>query len=216
MRYVKRAHIPKSLAKYGEQWTKELLDEIGKKGDYSKVDTVFKNKYQQEDVKRALETMYTSHCCYCESIIGINTYGRIEHLRPKSLPQFYKDTFQWNNLHWCCEICNTSYKRAKWDFEYPILDPSSDNIAAHLRLNLQTGEYEEIDGDLRARTTINHTGLNREPLVKARRKIILRVLKGYKVYRQCGKGKDYLSELKDLKEDISFPSIYDTLITYLS
>lgn len=215
MRTVKRTDKPKSLALHGEQWTRELLNEIEEKGDYSKVGAKFKDKYRQKDVKEALEKMYANHCCYCESIIGVSTYGRIEHLKPKSLPQFYKDTFEWDNLHWCCEICNTSYKKAKWDFEYPILDPSSDQIDGHLKLNLQTGIYEEIGEDLRAKTTIEHTGMNRETLVKARRKMIQRILKNYKVYRQCGKGADYLEGLKELKEDISFPSVCDALITYL-
>lgn len=216
MRTVKRTEKPQSLIDHGEQWTKELLDEIKKKGEYSKVGAEFKDKYRQKDIKEALDKMYSGHCCYCESIIGVSTYGRIEHLKPKSLPQFYQYTFEWSNLHWCCEICNTSYKKTNWNFDYPILDPSSDPIDSYLQLNLQTGEYEEIDGDLRARTTIDHTGLNRDPLVSARRKVIQRILKNYKVYRQSGKGADYLSDLKELKEDISFPSVCDALITYLS
>lgn len=143
MRFVKRTEKPLSLSLYAEQWTKDLLAQIEDKGSYSKVDSEYKERYRQEDVKKALEMMYTGHCCYCESIIGISTYGRIEHLKPKSLAQFHKYSFEWDNLHWCCEICNTSYKKQKWNFEYPILDPSFDNIEDYLRMNLQMGEYEE-------------------------------------------------------------------------
>ncbi len=216
MRFVKRTDKPYSLVVYGMQWTKELLDEIKKKGDYARVREEIKNRYRQADIKEALERMYSSHCCYCESIIGVNTYGRIEHLKPKSLPQFYKYAFDWNNLHWCCEVCNTGYKRTNWNFENPILDPSADDIAAYLRINLQTAEYEAIDGNLRAKTTIEHTGLNREPLVKARKKMIQRILKNYKVYRQSGKDSEYLSKLRELKEDISFPDVCDALLTYFA
>lgn len=215
MRRVKRPKKPLSLSLYAEQWTEELLEQIKSKGSYSKVDTEYKERYRQEDVKEALEKMYTCHCCYCESIIGISTYGRIEHLKPKSLVQFYKYTFDWNNLHWCCEVCNTSYKKAKWNFEHPLLDPSSDDITAYLRLNLQTGEYEEIDGNLRARTTIEDTGLNREKLVKARRRIIVRVMKEFKIHREYGDAQMFLMELRELAEDLSFPGLYDELITYL-
>lgn len=216
MRFVKRTEKPLSLSLHAEQWTRELLAQIEEKGAYSKVDAVYKDRYRQKDVRNALEEMYTSHCCYCESIIGISTYGRIEHLRPKSLARFHQYAFDWNNLHWCCEVCNTSYKKAKWNFEHPILDPSADDINAYLKLNLQTGEYEEIDGNPRARTTIADTGLNRKELVKARRWIIVRVIKDFKAHRQCGDAQTFLTELRELMEDISFPSLYDELITYLS
>lgn len=216
MRLVKRTEKPLSLSLYAEQWTKELLAQIEDKGSYAKVDTEYKERYRQEDVKKALEMMYTDHCCYCEAIIGISTYGRIEHLKPKSLAQFHKYSFDWDNLHWCCEVCNTSYKKQKWNFEYPILDPSLDNVKEYLRMNLQMGEYEEIDGNPRARTTIEDTGLNREKLVRARRRVVVRIVKGFKAYQQCGNERAFLSELKELMEDMNFPSLYEELITYLS
>lgn len=215
MRKVERLPEPDSLKEHAEEWTKELMNEIQAKGSYDKADKNIKDKYRQEDVKRTLETMYNKHCCYCESVIGISSYGRIEHLRPKSLPQFYELAFDWDNLHWCCEICNTSYKKARWNFQFPILDPSKDEISQFLRLNLTTGEYEDIGNDRRAKTTIAHTGINREELVKARRRIIIRFLKDYKVHLKCGDAKAFCDEWEILKEDMSFPSLYDELITSL-
>ena len=87
MRKVTRGPQPDSLKKHAIQWTKDLLAEIKRTGDYAKVDSSYKTKYNQEDVKDALKKMYKNRCCYCESLLGIQTYGRIEHLRPKSLPQ---------------------------------------------------------------------------------------------------------------------------------
>lgn len=216
MRYVERTEKPLSLSLYAERWTKELLAQIEDKGSYSKVDAEYKERYRQEDVKKALERLYTGHCCYCESIIGISTYGRIEHLKPKSLVQFHKYSFEWDNLHWCCEICNTSYKKQKWNFEYPILDPSLDHIEEYLCMNLQTGEYEVIDDNQRAKTTIEDTGLNREMLVKARRRVVLRIIKDFKAHQQCGNAQTFLEELREVMEDMNFPSLYKDLITYLS
>ena len=216
MRFVKRTEKPFSLSEHDAQWTQELLSQIEEKGSYAKVDDEYKDRYRQKDVKTALEKMYSGHCCYCESIIGISTYGRIEHLKPKSLPAFHKYSFDWNNLHWSCEVCNTSYKKTKWNFEHPILDPSKDDIKSYLRMNLQTGEYEEINENPRAKTTIEDTGLNRERLVRARRRIIVRFIKDFKAHRQCGDEKLFLSEWKELVDDMSFPSLYDELITYLT
>lgn len=212
MRRVIRSRKPDSLKNNAEQWTEDLLNEIASKGSYAKAEDRFKNRYRQEDIKNTLERMYTRHCCYCESIIGVSIYGKIEHLRPKSLPEFYRYTFEWENLHWCCEICNTGYKRARWNFQYPILDPAKDEIEKYIRLNLTTGEYEEIEGDRRARTTILHTGMNRDELVKARRRIVIRFLKDYKAHLKAGSGEEFCDEWQILKEDMSYPSLYEELI----
>lgn len=215
MRKVKRLPKPDSLRNNSEMWTKELLAEIDRVGSYTKVDDSFKNKYRQKDVQSALEKMYRKHCCYCESIVGTSTYGRIEHLKPKSLPDFYKYTFDWENMHWCCEICNTSYKKAKWNFQHPILDPSKEQIDIFLKLNLVTGEYEAIEGDKRAETTIKHTGMNRETLTKARRRIIIHFMKDYQVYCKCGAKKEFCEQWEMLKEDFDYPSLYDALLNFV-
>lgn len=213
MRKVSRFPQPESLKRHSAQWTRELMDEIDKQGSYAKVNDSFKNKYRQDDVKETLEKMYKKHCCYCEAIVGLSSYGRIEHLKPKSIPQFYQYTFEWDNLHWCCEICNTSYKKAKWDFQHPILDPSKDDIDRFLKLNLTTGEYEVINHSKRALTTINHTGMNRESLVRARRKRIIRFLKDYKAHKSCGDARAFCDEWIILKEDMDYPSLYEELMS---
>ncbi len=213
MKKVNRLAQPESLRMHAVQWTKELLDEIDKKGSYAKADDSFKHKYRQADVRETLEKMYKKHCCYCESVVGTSSYGRIEHLKPKSIPEFYSYAFAWDNLHWCCEICNTSYKKAKWDFQHPILDPSKEDIGKFLRLNLTTGKYEEIGNHKRAHTTICHTGMNRENLVRARRRIIIRFLKDYKAHRSCGNGEEFCHEWESLKDDMDFPGLYEILIS---
>ena len=184
MRKVTRPECPESLKAHADKWTKELLQEISKvNNDYSKVPDNFKNKYKQNDVKEALRNMYTNHCCYCESRTGISSYGHIEHLKPKGLKEFHHLSFDWHNLHWCCEICNTSYKKTNWDFENPILDPSKDEIKDYLKLNLNTGKYEAIENNPRASTTILHTGLNRDELVEARKQLIIKLCKDYNIYK---------------------------------
>lgn len=216
MRKVTRTECPKSLQDNAATWTKELLDEISKQNNnYAKVDKTFINRYNKSDVKEALSKMYTNHCCYCESLLGIQTYGRIEHLKPKSNKNFYHLTFDWNNLHWCCEVCNTSYKKTNWNYKKPILDPSKDEISDYLRLNLTTGEYIAINNNPRAETTKLHTGLNREQLVKARQKLILDIVKRYKSYEDSSKAEEFLKDIISLKEDFDYPSLKDTVVAYL-
>lgn len=55
----------------------------------------------------------------------------------------------------------------------PILSPTLDIIEDYLTVNLNTAEIIAIDGNKRALTTINHTGLNREGLIEARLKLIV-------------------------------------------
>lgn len=208
MRKVIRPEQPKSLKDNAKFWTDALLAEIARTGNYSKVNDSFKNKYNQQDIKESLSKMYNNHCCYCECLIGIQTYGRIEHLKPKSLPQFYDQIYEWNNMHWACEICNTSYKRVNWDDCNPILDPSKDNIALFLALDLTTGEYYAVNNNKRALTTIKHTGINREKLVVARRRLIIQLCKNYKRWMQCDEGRKFIEEVVKDREDYDFPSVF--------
>ncbi|MFR5116240.1 MAG: hypothetical protein ACLTDV_03870 [Eubacterium sp.] len=103
---------------------KDLLEEINRVGVYAKkVPDSIKNKYNQTD-KKLLQLKCIKCCCYCEGILGEQTYGRIEHLRPKATATVYDLTFSYRIIpHWCCERCNT---KNKWNEENPILDPAKD------------------------------------------------------------------------------------------
>ena len=51
MKSVKRLDEPQSLKQNAAVWTQELLNEIARVGNYSKVSDSFKGKYNQSDVK---------------------------------------------------------------------------------------------------------------------------------------------------------------------
>lgn len=174
MKKVDRTSIPLSLKQNGASWTQALVNEVKIKGVYKDVDDSFKTKYKQQDVQRALEAMYYEKCCYCEQIIGAESYEHIEHLRPKSNLAFHHLAFEWNNLHWSCPKCNMA-KKAQWDWNNPILDPTVDDPRQHLTLNLITGEL--VSKTLRGQTTIDHTQLNREKLKKARKRTLEKLRK---------------------------------------
>lgn len=193
-------------------WTDELINEISNKGSFDKVEDSYKVKYRQEDIKEALAKMYNNHCCYCETLIGKDyaTYGRIEHLKPKSV--FPQCCYDWNNLHWACEVCNTSYKKAKWDVINPILDPCEDVIGEHLMFDKNTGMYDEEKASSRGKTTIKHTGLNRDGLVNARRNKILELAMHYKEYKRNGNDKKFVEFYNIVKEDLDYPSVYELFL----
>ncbi|MGV2939601.1 retron system putative HNH endonuclease [Mesobacillus sp. LC4] len=174
---VQRKKIPKSLQDNAEQWTEDLLNQIKLKGSYSKVTSTYKERYKQEDVKETLERMYGEKCCYCETIIGVASYEHIEHLKPKGLEKFHHYSFNWDNLHWGCQICNHK-KLDQWNDEAPILDPCIDDPGQHLDFDLSTCEVNPLADSARGITTINHVKLNRQKLVRARKRVKNRAM-GY-------------------------------------
>jgi len=172
MHKVNRITQPKILSDNYEKWTSELIEQIAlNNGDYSKVNDKYKNQYNQREIKESLKNMYNGCCCYCEGSISLVSYGAIEHFKPKSL--YPELSFVWDNLHYCCEICNTTYKKSQWNDL--LLDPSKDDISLYLSFNIHTGEYEAIQENERGKETIRITGINREKLVKKRRQMIAKL-----------------------------------------
>jgi uncharacterized protein (TIGR02646 family) len=178
MRKKSRPEAPQTLRNKTTEWTNELLDEINRVGEFSKVEIRFKNKYNQNEIKEALQKMYNNLCCYCEAHINpTTTFGQIEHLKPKS--KFPDLCFSWDNLHLSCEICNIK-KSDKWDAQNPIIDPTLDNSNEHLQYY-----YDNIKPiTKRGITTVNHVELNRQSLTAARRKIVMEVIKLLEQYKE--------------------------------
>lgn len=168
MRLVNRGEEPATLRRNSRKWTKELLN-AHKEGDQDTIEKA-ERKYRKTEIQEALKDMYSDLCCYCESTVSANSFGHIEHRKPKR--KFPKYVFNWDNLHWACEKCNNA-KSDKWDTDNPILDPTTDTeiIPTHFRpvLGLETIElHPETDP---GKITIEHADLNRLELAKARRKI---------------------------------------------
>lgn len=170
MKNVTRPNIPKSLKRKASRWKKELLDEIEKCGGVKRVEARFFDRYRKEDVKIALNSMYSGLCCYCESRIGVVSFGHIEHRKPKR--KFPDETFKWENLHFACEQCNNA-KGDQYDESEPILDAVNDiPINDHLTYKMQSRWPITNRGG----TTEKHADLNRQELKSARRAILWRAL----------------------------------------
>lgn len=110
MKKVNRSTIPDSLRINSGKWTADLLAAVQQVGEFSKVSSSLKNNYNQPDVRAALEKMYNGKYCYCEKYFGIDSYEHIEHQKPKALTQFHHLTYEWKNLHWCCQKGNMDKK----------------------------------------------------------------------------------------------------------
>jgi uncharacterized protein (TIGR02646 family) len=79
--------------------------------------------YGASTVKKQLIKDQHGKCCYCEAKnFTDNSYGVVEHFRPKgayvkkdeteyTYPGYYWLAYEWSNLMFSCEKCNTSYKK---------------------------------------------------------------------------------------------------------
>ena len=183
MRKVTRPAIPESLLQNADRWQQELTDALeAQEQDHSLIRKC-QNRYRQDDIREALEEMYGGLCCYCESKTGIADFSHIEHRKPKN--KYPKLTFDWDNLHLACPVCNRS-KGTKWDDCYPILDSSQDKIPEHLSYRIGGGGAKRWPESCRGKTTIDHAKLNRQKLVDARTEIAHGVLCARKAIRNGG------------------------------
>ncbi len=168
MRLVNRGEEPATLKRNSKKWTEELLD-AHEKGDQNAIEKA-ENRYRKPEIQKALKDMYGDLCCYCEGTVSANSFGHIEHRKPKR--EFPKYAFNWDNLHWVCWKCNNA-KSDKWNRDNPILDPTADTeiIPTHLKPipGLETIKFDSETGS--GKTTIEHADLNRLDLAKARRKV---------------------------------------------
>ena len=174
MRSVIRTKKPESLCQNATRWRDELLDTLSlseKDRDSKLLNRLYKKLTDADDIRPALEEMYSGLCCYCEAKIGTVSFSHIEHRKPKK--RYPKFTFDWDNLHLACQVCNT-FKGDKWCDTNPILDSAEDNIPEHLGYKIQGAT--RWPKSHRGITTIEHAELNRWKLREDRAEIISEVL----------------------------------------
>lgn len=126
-----------------------------------------KRRYNQKEIKDQIKAETGSKCIYCESLIGHNTPGDIEHLQP--VKHHPKMRFVWSNLSLACTECN----RRKSDYNdpaLPFLNPYLDDVESML---IHYGPLVSwVAGNGRAEATVRTLELSLEPrFALVRRKI---------------------------------------------
>jgi uncharacterized protein (TIGR02646 family) len=154
--------------------------------------------YGHKSVKQALLGASGMKCWFCEALVSHVAHGDVEHFRPKagfqqkksdplSKPGYYWLAYEWANLLFACQICNQIGKKNVFPLqninqratshhddhtqEKPLLiDPAVDDPEKFI------GFREEVafpkQNLKRAKTTIEVLGLNREPMLEARRQVL--------------------------------------------
>lgn len=182
----------------GEKLTKEDCESFTKNAvvyQRGEVKFTFNQKiYNHKTVKNTLRNAQFQKCCFCEGKFGANAYGDIEHYRPKGavqqdkwsrqeMPGYFWLAYSWDNLYWCCQVCNRGNKKNLFPLRNPssrarsftdclsleeplILDPGgSEDPRQHINFRKELAVSQTEEGE----TTIRVLGLNRPDLVEERR-----------------------------------------------
>ena len=117
MRNLKKLPEPPILQAKNDDWLTAYKADISSQHK--------KTKYRCKDIKETLLKETGKKCIYCESKVGHNTPGDVEHKIPTS--KVIDLHFTWNNLTIACTECN----RRKNDHYTPdsnFLDPYHDDV----------------------------------------------------------------------------------------
>jgi 5-methylcytosine-specific restriction endonuclease McrA len=119
VRNLKKGEPPSLLKEQADNWLKEFLTD-------QKNDTK-RTRYRAPEIKEALTRETSWKCVYCESRIGHNTPGDIEHMVPSS--KVAKLHFEWTNLTTACSECNRR-KNNYYEKVAEFLNPYVDDVEA--------------------------------------------------------------------------------------
>lgn len=159
---VRRGVSPPILVANARAWTRELLNLIARGATIS---SAIWNRYNSPQTKAAVVRDAFGKCIYCETKVLHNSFGDIEHLKPKK--RFSELAYEWTNLGLVCTRCNNA-KSDKYDEAMPPVDPFGEDPNVFF---VPHGEWiwPRLAND-RAQETISLVGLNRAELVLDRRK----------------------------------------------
>jgi uncharacterized protein (TIGR02646 family) len=141
------------------------------------VDGDFPAVWRHDALRAALGAMSGGHCAYCQACVEDNSYGPVDHFRPKAL--FPTLAFVVLNYFFGCQRCNLA-KSDKWPESGSYVRPDEGDPRVRLVFD-ERGRVSAAPGDAEAEATIRDFKLNRPGLQKQRRVAIrerLRDLRG--------------------------------------
>jgi len=149
--------------------------------------------YGHKTVKEKLIKEQHDKCCFCEGSFLENSYGDVEHFRPKGgykqnindpigKPGYYWLAYDWENLMFSCQICNQQHKKNLFPLSPGttrqtchtepnellghclLVSPVTENPELHISFN----DYVPIGITAKGKKSITSYGLKRTRLNEAR------------------------------------------------
>jgi hypothetical protein len=141
MRNIEKLAMPEVLSNNHDKWLAAYVAD--------KTNATNKYRYRHPEIKFTLKEETSWKCVYCESKIGHNTPGDIEHKIPSSKVENLH--FEWENLTVACSECNRRKNDYYIDGE-EFLDPYHDDVEVAIQ------HYGPVlgwnNGDERAEITV--------------------------------------------------------------
>lgn len=146
--------------------------------------------YNKPQVVKKLWKMQHGKCCYCESGIPEDGYGKeVEHYYPQADSLYPHLRNDWNNLLLACHSCN-----GKKHCQFPLdkngnpllIDPSVHGSDPEKYLDFEIdqdhprfGEIKKTGNSVQGKKTIITIGLNRSELRIARKRYFMKLFAAY-------------------------------------
>lgn len=173
MHAFQRGEAPALLAHYQEEITEKYVAEKTADSRHEFKWPHREGKWLLEVVRTELEGLTDSHCSYCDSKpIGATGKKEVDHFKPKSRSEFFKEVVAWDNLYFVCKACNDA-KAAKWHESLLRPDGEDFDFLKYFTYRNNDGALEPNAGastadQAKAQITIDVMGLNRPDLCESR------------------------------------------------
>ena len=121
---VGRVAEPTRLMQNATPWTQELCDKrvayyqqitaysASPQGKPPKKPRAKSDRYGHEEVREALDAMFSGKCAYCEAWVSHVAWQHVEHFRPASV--YPALAYRWSNLLYACPRCNSEAKGGRF------------------------------------------------------------------------------------------------------
>ena len=128
MRKQTRPPAPLQFVEKSDQWTQQWLNIRAQNPSGFTWYTVDRKTARQWALP-ALHIMNQGHCSFCDAFpLEDRSKTPVEHFRPKSHDRFAHLAFEWSNLYFSCEYCQSA-KRDLW--EEGLIAPDETDYAFH-------------------------------------------------------------------------------------
>ena len=117
MRNLRKLECPAVLREKAHKWLQKYNADMSSEAN--------KRRYRNPEIKGRLKEETGNKCIYCESKIGHNTPGDVEHISPIS--KCHQALFEWTNLTLSCTECNRR-KGAYYKDDCRFIDPYIDDV----------------------------------------------------------------------------------------
>ena len=171
MRQLVKLECPEVLRASGEAWLSAFLDDPTNQAK--------RFRYRHPEIKTRLKLETSGKCVYCESKIGHNTPGDVEHIGPVSKKREW--IFVWENMTIACAECNRR-KGNYFEPECMFISPYDDEVE---RMLIHLGPVVSwVPGNMRAEVSVRMLELNSRSRIDL---VIRKIEKISEVYNLIGR-----------------------------